>query len=610
MFRRFFLTVTFLLCLFPMTAASQSLPSSPIPPMKDDRLARKVTVERWKVYTGEILEEVSRQTGVKLTARETDGASGQAIAVYVHGMPLADFMENIASLLSYRGATWSWRVQSQADEQGKPVYRLEKSRAAELFPATIDDAIQKKIEADLEEAIQCLKLDPETLTERRKANPELDTMLKDPRCYRNIAGFAACLTPEQRRAVLRNEKEFVFDYQKLPPDAKLYVDKEVELFRRNNPHLDNVIPPPRTIVLHGDTFPQTSLVPSAFFGIQGIGGYAVCGGIPSERYWEDKMRELWMQEGDSRSHPLEAKRLPTTPSNRELTPEEKAYGRLQAHAEASVGGDPEALRTGDPPRPDILGRRLQQLSELAPVNIMARLPLSRRDKDPGAPFGLTVAEFLAKLSLQSKWRKDTLLLNHTLWFRDERNLYPIKWSILKGLREKLDSSPQGILSLTDVCGAANDLTQKQMTQLENDVLFEGTSLVIKYRDLLAALHRHPEIIAQLSSREGVVFNRMPRSVQIAFAQQLSPPNATGSSPYRAEPPESPLVVQKPVPPTAELLSGYRFRFDITSPAWAGRAARNIKIMRVSPEGKATSFGWLFWTGKELPPAAGTPTPKQ
>src|SRR5262245_4310521 len=91
------------------------------PPLeKDARLAKKVTLRLKKSALSEVLAELGRQVGVRLTAAA--GVADEPAVVYATEQPAAEVMRQLASLFDYRwartGSVEKGRYELYQDREG------------------------------------------------------------------------------------------------------------------------------------------------------------------------------------------------------------------------------------------------------------------------------------------------------------------------------------------------------------------------------------------------------------------------------------------------------------------------------------------------------------
>lgn len=189
-----------------------------------------------------------------------------------------------------------------------------------------------------------------------------------------------------------------------------------------------------------------------------------------------------------------------------------------ARDEAASGGelkapDKEALppEQGERLYPLVL-RRLRQVSDAAPLSLMARLPApgKRTGSIPPnlrkPPYGQTVQAFLEALTanqphLRHKWREGILLLSDPVALLEDSEEARVPWAVFKELRAAREAAPSGLLSLAHLFSAARQLTPPQLQHLGDDE-FPQLREVAQWHDLYRRLERAPEILERLYTERG------------------------------------------------------------------------------------------------------------
>lgn len=131
----------------------------------DSRLSKRVTVVGGRMFVGELLEKLSQQTGVTITASDKDGADGERIAVYLKDTPLFDALDSLWALLSYRRAEWMWEV--TGDKPERYAYHLVRPLAARNLPVKVQDEIQRDFERHASMMLQGIHLKPKVKSQNR-----------------------------------------------------------------------------------------------------------------------------------------------------------------------------------------------------------------------------------------------------------------------------------------------------------------------------------------------------------------------------------------------------------------------------------------------------------
>lgn len=460
-----------LLLLGLLSTSAQAAPLSEEQIKEDPRLQKRVTLlGTHGYYLGELLETVSEQTGVSLTAGDRDSAGGELIYVRLHNIPLGDLVNALWSLVSYKHAYWDWE---RTGEAGSFQYRLTRPRAAQLFAARLREQIQQGFE---DEAVARLKGLHATPEERAALDKTVAASLKDKRLHAGLQAFAESVPPEMWLRVLRDEESVQVPVAQLGEQARAFVQAETELDRKLNPHLNR--PEPTLVTFTRKSF-ESAIVPSLMIYLgtkERRSGYSYVGGTVMENQWRTKLSDLWFLDGDSTTDPA-LERQVVAPKN--YRPEPK-----------SDGPDPVLISSA---------QRLSQIGRGVSFSFLIRAPIN--GGDGGAPYGRTVRAALEKLgSLQTKWRNGLLLVcNHNVVLNaDEESRTP--WSVVKRLITAENAASDGFLPLGELASAARTLNPKQMRALGWQFpVLNGAAV---QRDLFALVDRNPDLLTRLQSPSG------------------------------------------------------------------------------------------------------------
>lgn len=148
---------------------------------KDSRLDQKVTIKALGMPLGDFLAELSRQTGVRMTARRD--IADDKIALYVKDLPLADLQEAIKEVL---------RVRCSRDvKDGEPRYEfwMDLRTKQEIADAANEEFVQ--LRKRMEELVADLTLSPEELEVKYKDEPHALGNLKYERGRAALESFTA-----------------------------------------------------------------------------------------------------------------------------------------------------------------------------------------------------------------------------------------------------------------------------------------------------------------------------------------------------------------------------------------------------------------------------------
>jgi hypothetical protein len=522
----------------------------------DQRLDQPVTVRAQRIYVGDVLDRLSRQAGVALSASLEGEAGDVQIAVFLTHVPLADVMDGLCGLLSYRRAGWLW---ARFGKPGRYRYRLEQPAAARQLAARLCQESQATLEGEAHDLLAALTMAPDELQQAARQNPRVADLMEDPRMRAGLAVFAETLPPDTQLAVLRGQQQIRVPVAQLSPRGRAFVQSvwasAGHPMRKDNDGPLEPIPEPSWINFDVERFPGTT-TPALFIHMEGIGGYGYLGGVPVERAWQQKMANAWKLPGDAADNPISVRSVPQQP--------EKTTRATQR----------------------LLALRLKQLADAVPVSLIARLP--RRQNDPGPPSGQTVHSFLEHLlealpPLQSKWRDNILLLTYPGWFRDEAEDSRVPWAVVKQLRQAEDASG-GFLSARALAAAADQLRQPQLQRLAQEE-FPVMAHVARWRDLFRLMHRIPQLTTRLLSPAGVPLADLPPALRTEIVGALGLEQALAAT-------ASLRVVETALSPTESPFRAVDFKAQGGKPF-----TRSIRIEAVGPNKQVIARQEFFYGGR-------------
>lgn len=489
---RFTCTVLFLAAYLLFSPSSFCAPISKTMRAEDHRLEKRVTIFASRVYVGELLEEWSRQTGVTVSASDRDGASGEQVTVFLKDVPLAQAMNALYSLVSYQQAKWHWsRSSNERKGPGKYRYQLLRPAAARNLAASLRAAVQEDFEAQSGTLLAALNMTPEERREVARRNPEAGALMQSERIMAGLSVFATALSPEARRRVLQGYEQPPVKVSDLPEAVRSFVRsvwEQGQWKRKNRDGEWEPIPEP-TWIQFSASREAGQIAPSLYIFMETIGGYGYLGGTPLEKKWQQKISDGWMLSDDAANNAA---------SNVNLKEPEK---------------QPLLQNQNENLYPLVLLRRLKEVSDAAPLSLMARLPLSGKrasvsipDNLRKSPYRQTVQAFLEALAdnppyLRHKWREGILLLSDPVALLEDVEEARVPWVAVKELRAAQKAAQGGLLSVVEQFDAARRLTQPQLQRLSNDEFPQLRNAALWY-DLFRRLERSPEIMQRLQTESG------------------------------------------------------------------------------------------------------------
>lgn len=243
----------------------------------DPRLDQSITIERRRIYLGELLDRIASETGVRLRVDDQLGpASGYELSVFARRRKAREVLDAVADVYNSPPDRWFWLP------AGKKVPR-EYLLTHTMHP----DAVQAAREAEGRrglsqqyELLQRLYAAPEG---QRPAIVRRSPLLSGFDNPRSQAAFSMLqsLRPGQLQDVLAGAKVELPTSQ-LSSEAKAFADS---YFRSSG----SSEPPPERVGF----FLETSFGPSVMFQLGGAGGGAALGGGSLERLMRQRDRGLW-----------------------------------------------------------------------------------------------------------------------------------------------------------------------------------------------------------------------------------------------------------------------------------------------------------------------------
>jgi len=190
-------------------AVGDEMPAGPLFPT-DGRLARRLDVDRGRVYLGELLETLARETGVPLAADAGSApADGLDLTVVVRSRPLREVMAGLEGLLTTRFNQWEWQ---RAGARG---YVLRSQRRLEDAAQAARQDLFTRWSADLRTYCEIARLAEPARTQRAQARRDL---FPGGQVDGRLMTLVATLAPDQVAALLRGVP-VALDERRLPTEA-------------------------------------------------------------------------------------------------------------------------------------------------------------------------------------------------------------------------------------------------------------------------------------------------------------------------------------------------------------------------------------------------------
>ncbi len=449
----------------------------------DPRLQTRITIRSPRILIGELLERLSKQSGVTLTADDLSAAGSDPVTVSLHDVPLADAMNAVWSLFSYQHAEWNWRRRPIIGQPGQYTYTLTRPDYARYLAEHLQEQVQADFEAQAQELFDALDMTPDQLKEAAKNSPAVAGFLEDGTVRPGIE-ILASLPPETLQNILQSHQPLVVPISELPPQAQQEVadarNWEIDAAAKQGYPASALGKPADRLSIFSSSDPSF-IAPSLTIDTGWIGGGSF-GGSYMQDDWQKKMNAQWMQPGDAADDPVSSR---TLKAFTEMPP----AGRNPAYPMADY-----LLRFADAAQVPLLARIPQTLENGTVPVLLSQLPAEK-----------TIKAFLAAqakqqgIMLASKWRSGVLLLTCQNWFLGQSETSRLPWAEVKRLRDA-EAAGDGFLTLGDMAHAADVLNDAQMQALGE--WFPVMASAAPWHDLLAFYDKNPEYRPRVLSAKG------------------------------------------------------------------------------------------------------------
>ena len=418
---------------------------------EDPDLEKRVSVDKPFVYMGELLELLCEQTGVAISASDADGAAGEELTAVLEGMPLADVMDSLVSLLSRRGVRWQWRREGKRRLNSPYTYRLLRPEGyISAYAEAVKRQVQIGFEKDADMMIAGLSMSPDELKRKAVDHPHLSYLNNGHETPYGIRAFRDCLTPAQRLQVLRSRGNGIeIPLSELAPAGQRLEKYAHDLDSSLNP--GSPLPPTKSAAFW---VPKTDgyEVPTLYIGFDNLGGWSYIGGKSLQAKLLSDEEKEWTHEDEARTNPdMEA---------RKLSPPQKK--------------DPNLSPYGATATP----RRFRMLGREGGFSVLARPQRDDHSSTDFEPWRVPIGEYLTEYrtdhSVIHKWRKTSdgkpvLLLDFSGWYIQDADpqLVALPWAKIKRLRtEQAKNTNESVFSF--IVLAANTLTGSQQERVKQN----------------------------------------------------------------------------------------------------------------------------------------------
>lgn len=428
---------------------------------EDPRLEAKVTFSSPAVYLGEFLQELSKQTKVKIQIDHFEPASGIPLVVYFPEMSLSDALNAVYSMISFQGSEWHWL---RKGEPGRYTYTLVADNKVRTRRSILEARMQKELEEFVRLMSYVSQRSPKdhlkyktriakALGVRNESEIAYMFTVPESAIWKEYRFFSGLLTPEQQTRVLRGER-YKFPVSSLPPSIRK--DAEDLYFYR----LPSTRPPfPEEVGFYSikQWANRRSFVPFIYLEI-GLGTTSSLASGHKNHTSAFTMNKLWVLSGETQTSPevekvIQKSEIKEPPFAKEIAvPPNLLQGRKSQ------------------PRPSRLTfrTRLLQMAHGASLPLIANIP-EEYQTDFDAVEGKTVKEVLEKFErtavfCMTKWRKNLLLINYPSYFLEDTDTPP--YAALKIWRESKDR----MMDASEFVEFMSRLTEPQFKTLYNSHL--------------------------------------------------------------------------------------------------------------------------------------------
>ncbi|MBC8134996.1 MAG: hypothetical protein H8F28_03810, partial [Fibrella sp.] len=259
----------------------------------DPRLAQaRVSGVSPRIALAELLEQWQAQTGVALSARDTDADDSgrwQVTAGLRDALSLADAMNALRSVMSEQGATWQWERSGRSPDFA---YRF-------VRPLSLEDRAAKRrqvVQDDFENTVARIKdalLLPDDELKRaaqRDKTGVLGRLVEDNGLVKKgMAAFFSNLSEQQQKDVLRGGK-LEIPYRQLDEQGKEFATAFAKYMVDGALIGGKPVPPevPTELLIECSTAPD-GVIPFLSIIVRPAGGWSFTRGLAHEAQWRDRL---------------------------------------------------------------------------------------------------------------------------------------------------------------------------------------------------------------------------------------------------------------------------------------------------------------------------------
>lgn len=244
-------------------------------------LDKPLTLSLKKVYVGELVELVQRETGVRLQVSDRIAPiSGYELAVRVEALPARELLKGIPRLFSFPPDRWYWAREGKGTAQRLVLHNTAPAAAVlEARRRVLEQFILDQRKRNLAFAA----LPPAQREQQARDDPEFAPLHLQFERFVDWFSFIAEATDEELRGILRG-RQIVIPVDRLSERQRAFIRQEFARAGRPNDRLDSV-----RIYGHLD-----EASPSVIVKLGPLGGPAVLGGRSSRQAAERWIQRNWV----------------------------------------------------------------------------------------------------------------------------------------------------------------------------------------------------------------------------------------------------------------------------------------------------------------------------
>ncbi len=249
-----------------LTPIARSAPITQEMRQADKRLETLITLAAPRIYLGELLEQVSAQSHVSITTSLREPMSGARLTISFRRMPLADVLNGLYSLLSFRDAEWRWERTGKPDTSDNYTYHFIITEAARSLPDRLRQKAQAAFEHEAMSLLGAVKMTQQERDALGRKEPETGQLLTEPRTMEGLNAISESVPAEHLPQLLSGKEQVRVPFDKLSARAQEYVRSEFAASQSTSPF-------PTFVIFHMDR-PDRFQAAGLFMEIEHIGGNA------------------------------------------------------------------------------------------------------------------------------------------------------------------------------------------------------------------------------------------------------------------------------------------------------------------------------------------------